>query len=918
MCVTRRPMFGSSMLERGPRVVARRRCCSPEEGRRRRRWANRERRDKIHVFHDCRGCGVFTQTHAAGVWSPKSKGGETSRFVRCAERVWMESYEEFSSRSAATLREEGEFGGRTREAVAAKSSVILFCGKAVLSPLMSEEQREQMRDLRRRATQLETGRRNRQRNKPSAPVRDIPASCSAQSQGRTGSATKDGNILTCKCEHLGQITGCRKRSSLEILIPKQTRQEPCGDADNSPSPRATTLSGYKLITDTPRLPEDPAFGVQTSKRSTSPVLNGLSTGDEFKLETEEKSDEDDLSMYSLLKQTKEDVSKEQSQDRLKVSIPTPSPEAVSEAEICSPKRGVEFGFSLHHSPIGPPKSPVHQNLYHPGPQQPVSPCLLDQYIRQPSPESPFSPRIQRRKPRPFSTGNLHMVFPGTPWEGACRSDWDEALSWSPDHWSLVSSNGVGAQNRRENHQSGRCGVSPVREPHSPVSPSLPSPIAQHDHLSSNFRRRCHTLDSQLHTDQAGTHRIDRSQERTPRFMAGVTMRPSAWRNSASLMSKSSYVENPSPNLRRPHICPQVKLRTEPDDPRGPRDETSPIGLRNAADPHANNAEEIKRRAQVLEDMQRRLEEEHALQMSLLLAEQENEQQRLRLELEETERSLREQECEKVQYSDTSQWKRVPGNDGLPTASSSASTPGHGLSSPISSNVTSPSAQSPVYLRGPTWAAHKPQARLSQVLKAEQQRALFRIGAIARGFLTRRLLKTHKVQHLRQTISDTQEFISSFQTEGPQKRSTFSAQDLSLQDRVQAHLRAALYDIHEIFFEIPLGDRLALLQQDRELCAEKRQRDLEKAKKEKERAVLSAATQRSLDRKKREGESPGQARKVMHKPKSPTPIRVQKSSQVQKGVPSQLNRQGSWYKKTPDARVKRTDNLKNLKKQHSLG
>lgn len=33
--------------------------------------------------------------------------------------------------------------------------------------------------------------------------------------------------------------------------------------------------------------------------------------------------------------------------------------------------------------------------------------------------------------------------------------------------------------------------------------------------------------------------------------------------------------------------------------------------------------------QALEDMQRRLEEEHALQMSLLLAEQEKEQQRLR-------------------------------------------------------------------------------------------------------------------------------------------------------------------------------------------------------------------------------------------------------------------------------------------------
>lgn len=43
-----------------------------------------------------------------------------------------------------------------------------------------------------------------------------------------------------------------------------------------------------------------------------------------------------------------------------------------------------------------------------------------------------------------------------------------------------------------------------------------------------------------------------------------------------------------------------------------------------------NTEETQRRVQGLEDMQRRLEEEHALQMSLLLAEQEKAQQRHRV------------------------------------------------------------------------------------------------------------------------------------------------------------------------------------------------------------------------------------------------------------------------------------------------
>ncbi|XP_077412323.1 uncharacterized protein ccp110 isoform X2 [Vanacampus margaritifer] len=734
---------------------------------------------------------------------------------------------------------------------------------------LNAEQRQQMCDLRLRAVQLETDRQNQQRNKPSAQVQNKPKP-----------------------------------------------QVPNGEAEKSPSPKATTLNGYTLITDSPGLPIEPRIGLHPSNQPTTPILNGLIAEDKAKLETEEKSDEEDMSMDSLLKQAKEDVKREPRKDASKVVIPTPSPEAVSEKEMFSPKSSVEFGFSLHRSPVGPPKIPFHENLYEPKSQQPVSPTLANQFIRQPSPESNFSPQVRRRKPRPFSTGNIHIVFPGMPGEGVILSDREEALygaTWSPDHWSPVMSNGGGGLSRRGSHQLSHCAISPMWETPSPVSPSLPSPIGQHDHLSSTFRRRCQTMDSQLHTDHTGSDHIDRSQERAPRFIAGVTMRPSSWCNSAAPLNNSFKVESPSSYPRRPHIYPEVQFRKEPDDPQGLCDKTSSTSLR-----HASNMEETQRRVQALDDMQRRLEEEHALQMSLLLAEQEKEQERLCLEFEETKRRLREQQSMKLQTSDSCQWKRVSGNDVLPAVSPSAITPGHskGFPSPISSNVTSPSAQSPV--QGPTWAAHKPQARLSQALKAEQQKALCRIGTIARGFLVRRLLKTRKVQHLRQTVMDTQEFISSFQTEGPQKRSTFSAQDLSLQDRVRAQLRAALFDIHEIFFEIPLGDRLALLQQDRELCAEKKQRDMEKAKKEKEKAVLSAAMHRSLDQKKREGESPGQARKVMQKPKSPTPIRVQKSNQVQKCVPSQLNRQGSWYKKTPEARVKRMDNQKNLKKQHSLG
>uniref|UniRef100_A0A3B4GQ94 Centriolar coiled-coil protein 110 n=1 Tax=Pundamilia nyererei TaxID=303518 RepID=A0A3B4GQ94_9CICH len=323
-----------------------------------------------------------------------------------------------------------------------------------------------------------------------------------------------------------------------------------------------------------------------------------------------------------------------------------------------------------------------------------------------------------------------------------------------------------------------------------------------DHLAAGFRRRCHTMDSQLHTYHSGAERIDRSQERLPRFMAGVTLFAPSRRTPAAPLNQSYDVENPSLPLLRPCVTPA-------DESPGPNNgRKTPTVLRHAAEAQARKTGEYENqwRAQALEDMQRRLEKEHALQMSLLLAEQEKEQQRLLLvstwNLTVT-----------ILYRSRSEKKLI--------------------SFILISHIFS------MFF-----------ITFSQVLTADQQKAFCRIGAITRGFLTRRLLKTEKVKHLRQTIMDTQEFIRSFQTEALQKRSTYTAQDLALQERVRAQLRAALYDIHDIFFEMPLEDRLALLQQDRELRVERKLRDMEKAKCPKERVALSAATQRSLDRKKK--------------------------------------------------------------------
>ncbi|XP_054891128.1 centriolar coiled-coil protein of 110 kDa-like [Poeciliopsis prolifica] len=813
----------------------------------------------------------------------------------------MESYEEFCMRSLAMLQE-GKLKKKICEPLCSLKtcSVIRFHGRPILLPLLRAEQHTEMHGYRQRAIQLEQNRENLQRNKLMDQVQVI----------------------------MDQV---------------QVQDVPHEKDINPPVCKSATVSGYTLVTDSPGLPKVPEFrsnAVEPPSHSSSetPIVNGYKEEKDLKVDNGERSedeeeDDEDISLDSLLKRSREYVQREQNQQRSSEMVDpiskAPPAESVSlkQQPRCSPIRdsGVESGFSLHHSPVGP--SPKQQQpLYDPSPQKsaPLSPVTPERYAHIPSPESSVSPRPCRRKPRPVSTGNIHISFPigpadliarspGRVEDGAGRMDWSEALSaGSICNW--------GVEGRDSNRWSSHCGTSPVQENNSPVSASVSSAMARHDHLSLGFRRRCHTLDSQLNTFQSGAEQVDRSQERLPRFMAGVTWFAPSRHTPAAPLNQSYKVESPSPCLLRP--------RGSPDEPRVPNNsKKTPVVLKNTTELQAK-PEETQWRAQALEDMQRRLEEEHALQMSILLAEQEKEQQRLHLELEETEKRLKRHECERPRSGDTFDWSHrsvsgscpimSPSCPGLSPIHTSERTSGHtlGFPSAVPASVMTPPVQPAAYLWGSSRTASKSRARLSLVLTAEHHKAFCKIGAMIRGFLVRRLLKTEKLKHLCQTVVDTQEFIQSFETEAAQKRGPYTAQDLSLQERVRAQLRAALYDIHEIFFEIPLRDRLALLQQDRELRAERKLRDLEKAKTPKDRMSLSAATQRSLDRKKKVSKSSAVARKVQHKPKSPTTNnRVQKSSQGQtSSTPGQLNRQGSWYRKTPEERVRRLDTLK---KQHSL-
>lgn len=799
--------------------------------------------------------------------NPRRLSSHSRRLHACSRlSTWMgwcaqmESYEEFCQRTFPLLQDEGKFKKLICEPLCSlkTQSVISFHSRAILPPQLTAEQRQIMCNYRQQAVQLEVQRQNQQRNRLIARVQDL----------------------------LDQT---------QIKTPGATGKEPSG--------KSPTIGGYTLVTDSPVLSKDSGCVYPAASFSETPITCNKEEEverprTEHTSEEDDDEDEEDISLDSLLKKSREYVKQEQ-----KVTH-NPPPDNGPDAKNKSSSSSFEFGFSLRHSPVGPPKIQNHDPTLHPQPgsRSPVSP---EQHIHLPSKELCQNQCVPKRRPRPISTGNIHFSFPiepadliprspGRPGEGA--PDWDMFLGSARSSHHRASL-GEDYRDGVNNCQSTQWSNGPTVEPCSP-SNAICSPTG---HLgSTQFRRRCHTLDSQLQSSLSATERIDRSQERVPRFMAGVTWLGPNRRLPVAPVNQAYNTEYASSS--KPSVTP---------DP--------PSVLRNKPEAQSRT-EGTQRQAQAVEDRQRHLEDERALQMAQLMVEQEREQQRLLLEHEQAERRLKEQLCRRPLSADASGWNHRLVSDPCPIMSPSCprlspahtTSPGHNIG--FLSPATSPSVLSPVTTWGPNWTGSKPRARLSQVMTPEQQRVYCRITAIARGFLLRRLLQTEKVKHLRQTVVDTQEFICSLQTEAPQKKVSTSTQELSLQERVRAQLRAARYDIHDIFFQMPLSQRLAFLQQDRELRLERKLRDMEKTKSSK--VVLSAATQRSIDRKKRVSESPAQTRKIQPKPKSPTTNRVLRPSQGQNSPSSsQLSRQGSWYKKTPEERVRRADSLK---KQHSLG
>uniref|UniRef100_A0A096LZW3 Centriolar coiled-coil protein 110 n=1 Tax=Poecilia formosa TaxID=48698 RepID=A0A096LZW3_POEFO len=141
-------------------------------------------------------------------------------------------------------------------------------------------------------------------------------------------------------------------------------------------------------------------------------------------------------------------------------------------------------------------------------------------------------------------------------------------------------------------------------------------------------------------------------------------------------------------------------------------------------------------------------------------------------------------------------------------------------------------------------------QLHQPLSPLSQRCRPLVAAAVKGFLTRRLLRTERVAQLVRTIRDTQQFLQAFQQQSASRGDRCSRQDVLLQERVALQLRAARYEVYDIFFSLPAGEQMQLIRWDRELARERQlRRQNGHAGCTRGKSSLSAATQKSLERKR---------------------------------------------------------------------
>ncbi|XP_069725876.1 centriolar coiled-coil protein of 110 kDa isoform X2 [Phaenicophaeus curvirostris] len=629
--------------------------------------------------------------------------------------------------------------------------------------------------------------------------------------------------------------------------------------------------------------------------------------------------------------------------------------------------------------------------------------LTGSYAKLPSPEPSMSPKMHRRRPRPLSMGHIVINNPVNAYELspkgkgramdlimqdiADKNNVSESVPKFMVDFTMVCPSRIPGVNR---NSSGPCDGFGKPNRHSfghleskgTLLATVEGQVVMDSRRPCKLETSANTVASKLNEPFA----ISQSTL-TQKFLAVNETKPSSVLehtkcNSVEL-NKSYDVENPSPLLMQSRNMQQQTDTPTVSPPNEQHLENTFEKVKRRLDLDADNCQEgnspcvptvgmeeqekqwlqeqkyhvgsvyitkntapdgvakdiLKTKMLAFEEMRKRLEEQHAQQLSILIAEQEREQEKLQKELEEQERKLKgkklattEIEISKVNINSRMEleWRKKSESGLLESVQSqletvhNANATSIGFAHTTTPNTFASTSETSFFLWGPSGSGliktsvSRPSTRIktrwTQVFSPEIQMKFDKITAVAKGFLTRRLLQTEKLKHLKQTVKDTMEFIKNFQSEAPLKRGSVSAQDASLHERVMAQLRAALYDIHDIFFMMEASERMNILRHDREVRKEKMLRQMDKVKSPRERVTLSTATQKSLDRKKcmKASETRMLNKKIIIKQKTPESRVLQPNQGQNAPVHRLLCRQGTPKtslkgveqnkKKAPESRV----------------
>ncbi|NXY19109.1 CP110 protein, partial [Atrichornis clamosus] len=563
--------------------------------------------------------------------------------------------------------------------------------------------------------------------------------------------------------------------------------------------------------------------------------------------------------------------------------------------------------------------------------------ITGSYAKLPSPEPSMSPKMHRRRPRPLSMGHIIINNPVNAYELspkgkgramdlimqdiADKNNVSESVPKFMVDFTTVCPGRVPGVNRNSSGSCDGLGVGKpnrhsfgVFESRGTVSATVEGPMVVDSRGPYKVETGTNTVPPKLNEPFAISQSTVTQKILAVNEVKPPTLPENTKCHSPVELNKSYDVENPSPLLMQsknvqqqmdtpnvsstneqfPENFEKVKRRLDLDTDNCQNENNScvlmeeqekqwlqeqkyPVGTvyftKNAAFENMAKEDILKTKMLAFEEMRKRLEEQHAQQLSILIAEQEREQEKLQKELEEQERKLKgkkvtttEIEISKVNINSRMEleWRKKSESGLLESVQSQLETVHNTNSTSIGFAHTTPNtfastSETSFFLWGPSGSgviktsvsrpSNRIKTRWTQVFSPEIQMKFDKITAVAKGFLTRRLLQTEKLKHLKQTVKDTAEFIKNFQSEAPLKRGSVSAQDASLHERVMAQLRAALYDIHDIFFTMDASERMNILRHDREVRKEKMLRQMDKVKSPRERVTLSTATQKSLDRKK---------------------------------------------------------------------